>query len=99
MTEGLVFLDQVLAVIDTFERFDDPFVPYNHAVNVLESSLPDIALPTLAMALGRTRGYESPLACYGARGLAHILAGGVEIEEQVQNHTTDCFTGLKRAAF
>jgi hypothetical protein len=69
MIEGLVFLDQVLAVIDTFERFDDPFVPYTHTVNMLESSLPDKVLPTLAMVLGRARGYESPLACYGAPGV------------------------------
>ena len=42
--EGLVCLLQVLTVSDTFERSDDPFVPYPDGASVLESRHPDVCL-------------------------------------------------------
>lgn len=56
MIEGLVCLYRVLAVSDTFERSDDPFVSYPNAVNVLESRQPDESLFDADDGVGVARG-------------------------------------------
>ena len=83
MIEGLVCLHKVLPVSDTFERSDDPFVPYPNAATVLESRQPDDSPSNADDGVGASKGLRKPSGALWRAGGLSILVGGVEIGEQV----------------